>query len=102
MVTGAAALGAAAAGCDRPKELADDLRRWMGHPAAPLLEGPFTPPAGDQLDAISHALNRLTFGPRPGDYARVAALGVPLSSRSSSRRRRSRTTQCERLHAARV
>ena len=46
VATGAAALGAAAAGCDRPKDLADDLRRWMGHPAAPPLEGPFTPPAG--------------------------------------------------------
>jgi uncharacterized protein (DUF1800 family) len=36
-----------------------------------------TPPsgAGDQRRAV-HALNRLTFGPRPGDVQRVMALGV--------------------------
>jgi hypothetical protein len=26
---------------------------------------------------VSHVLNRLCFGPRPGDHARVTALGVP-------------------------
>jgi hypothetical protein len=31
--------------------------------------------AGDQRRAL-HALNRLTFGPRPGDVQRVMAIGV--------------------------
>jgi len=30
----------------------------------------------DESKAALHALNRLTFGPRPGDVARVRALGV--------------------------
>ena len=35
-----AGAAAALAGCDRPPaEIADSLRRWMGHPAAPPLEG---------------------------------------------------------------
>ena len=33
-------------------------------------------PPNAELDEISHLLNRLTFGARPGDYARVAALGT--------------------------
>lgn len=35
---------------------------------------PASPPATD--DAIVHALNRLTFGPRPGDVARVKSMGL--------------------------
>jgi hypothetical protein len=31
-------------------------------------------PAGD--DQVLHALNRLTFGPRPGDVERVKAMGL--------------------------
>jgi hypothetical protein len=30
----------------------------------------------DQAKRVSHALNRLTFGPRPDDFQRVAAIGV--------------------------
>ncbi|MFN0144327.1 MAG: DUF1800 family protein, partial [Mycobacterium sp.] len=33
-------------------------------------------PAPVDDEAIIHALNRLTFGPRPGDVARVKAMGV--------------------------
>src|SRR6266478_9589344 len=74
---GAGALAAATAGCDRtPAQLTDDLRRWVGKPAAPPLDGALTPPPTGELDAVSHVVNRLTFGPRPGDYARVAAMGV--------------------------
>ena len=40
------------------------------------LDGPLTPPATPQIDPVAHALNRWTFGPGPGDYARVAALGT--------------------------
>jgi hypothetical protein len=44
-------------------------------PAAPRL----SPPPSDQLDEserIAHALSRLTFGARPGDAERVAAVGL--------------------------
>ena len=33
------------------------------------------PPKGTETDLISHLLGRLTFGPRPGDYAHASALG---------------------------
>ncbi len=36
---------------------------------------PFTFPAADSATAL-HLLNRLTFGPRPGDIARVQRLGI--------------------------
>jgi uncharacterized protein (DUF1800 family) len=42
-----------------------------GHP---LANAPAPLPASDE--AITHALNRLTFGPRPGDLARVKAMGL--------------------------
>ncbi|MBI2432047.1 MAG: DUF1800 domain-containing protein [Candidatus Hydrogenedentes bacterium] len=38
--------------------------------------GPWLAPQGDSVDDISHVLSRLTYGTRPGDYARVKALGV--------------------------
>ena len=34
------------------------------------------PPESDTIDLVSHHLNRLSFGPRPGDYERVRALGA--------------------------
>jgi len=40
----------------------------------PQAGAPTAIPATD--DAIVHALNRLTFGPRPGDVARVKAMGL--------------------------
>jgi uncharacterized protein (DUF1800 family) len=36
----------------------------------------FRPPQSDQIDEVSHVISRLTFGPRPGDYRRVATMGV--------------------------
>ena len=33
-------------------------------------------PAGDERAQALHALNRLTFGPRPGDLDRVLAIGI--------------------------
>ena len=36
--------------------------------------GPFLAPVSDSVDLISHVLSRLTFGPRAGDYGRLAAL----------------------------
>ena len=40
------------------------------------LDGRLTPPAARDIDSVSHALNRLAFGPGPGDHARVSAMGV--------------------------
>jgi len=73
---GAGALAAAAGGCDQEKQAGASLLRWVGKPTAPPLEGPLTAPAAVEIDETSHVLNRLTFGPRPGEYARVAALGT--------------------------
>jgi len=47
----------------------------------PLLSGPddgltaFSPPAAADIDEATHVLNRLTFGPRPGDRAGILKLG---------------------------
>ncbi|HEV2641537.1 MAG TPA: DUF1800 domain-containing protein, partial [Candidatus Elarobacter sp.] len=42
-------------------------------PVVPLAHGPREMPDDQQ---IHHALSRLTFGPRPGDYQRVRAMGL--------------------------
>ena len=64
------------------------MRTLIGMTAAVLIVGapssdreairPTTPPAGDSTERARalHALNRLTYGPRPGDVDRVVALGV--------------------------
>lgn len=66
-----AALAAGVAGCDSmPRELLLGLSFTSENP------GPFPPPAGDSIDPISHVLNRVGFGPRPEDYARVRSLAV--------------------------
>ncbi len=67
---GAAAAAAAAAGCDGPpRALRFDAVHWTKD------KGPFSPPASESVDLVSHHLNRLSFGPRPGEYERVRALG---------------------------
>lgn len=38
-------------------------------------EGPCVPPSGEGIDLVSHAINRLSFGGTPSEYARVKALG---------------------------
>lgn len=66
----ASALSAAAAlGCDQ-------AARFVGIPHPPGLVGAFTVAAAAAVDPVTHVLRRLTFGPRPGDYARVAAMGI--------------------------
>ncbi len=66
---GAAATAVALAGCDKiPEFLAAAFRQ------KPTCDGPFHAPSSDAIDAISHALNRLTFGACPHDYARVSRL----------------------------
>ena len=76
LVAGAGAVMVAGSGCGRVQESVVEARRWLGKPTAPRLTGPMTPPGGAELDEVSHVLNRLTFGVRPGDQARVTAMGV--------------------------
>ena len=67
---GSAATVAAAAGCGRaPSDLLPFLK-----PGVP--DGPFQPPQASVIDLVSHHINRLSFGPRPGDYARIRKLGA--------------------------
>ncbi len=70
------ALSAAAAGCDSHGDPRKGLFRWMGKPIASELGADLTPPQSTEIDAVSHLLNRLTYGPRPGDYARVSSIGA--------------------------
>jgi uncharacterized protein (DUF1800 family) len=65
----ASGIALVAAGCD---QLPRELRVLL--PPPEKAPGPFSTPAGESIDAISHALNRLTFGPRPGDYGRIRKL----------------------------
>ncbi len=74
LALGGSALAAGA--CGRVRETSAELQRWYGRPSYPPLEGPFTAPASGEIDDASHLLNRLTFGARPGDYARVSSLGA--------------------------
>ena len=59
----------ALAGCDAASEA---LARLAGSGT----QRDFGPPDGDRIDAVTHALNRLTWGPRPGDYQRVRTVVV--------------------------
>ena len=69
-----AATAAISAGCDG--QTRSEVRRWIGKPTASVLPTALTAPGAADIDEVSHVLSRLTFGARPGDYARVAALGV--------------------------
>lgn len=68
----AASLAAVAVGCDK-LEVPDALR--IGPRAVTPPDGPYATPAGADIDLVSHALNRLTFGARPWDYQRTRKLG---------------------------
>jgi len=67
---GGVAAATAATGCD---QLPQALRFDAAH--ATKAKGPFAPPDSAGVDLVSHCLNRLTFGARPGEYARVRAVG---------------------------
>ncbi len=68
-VGGSSAALLAVVGCD---QLPRELRFLQGQTKG----GPFQPPAAETIDPIIHALNRVAFGPRPGDYARLKKLGA--------------------------
>ena len=50
--------------------------QYLGRGLQRPLDGPLTPSAAADIDPVAHALNRFTFGPGPGDYARVSAMGI--------------------------
>lgn len=66
---------AATAGCSK---LPEAWQVWK--PPSTRAPGPFQPPASASIDLLAHALNRLTFGSRPGDYARVKTLGKDVGT----------------------
>ena len=74
IAAGTGAILATSAGCGR---VGDDIRRRVGLPAHRPLDGDLAPPSAPEVDEVSHVLNRLTFGARPGDHRRVTAIGVP-------------------------
>jgi uncharacterized protein (DUF1800 family) len=59
-------------GCD---QLPEGFDLGLGVPDAPLPASSVAPTFAAK-DQVSHVLDRLTFGARPGDYGRVSAMGV--------------------------
>jgi uncharacterized protein (DUF1800 family) len=92
LTLGAGAVAAASAGCDQTP-----LRRWIGKPTHPPLAGLLTAPGSAEIDAASHILNRLTFGARPGDHARVTAMGVSAFIDEQLAPERLNDSVCERV-----
>ena len=97
MVVGAGAVAAVGSGCGRLQEDVVAARRWIGKPTAPPLIGVLTPPSSTELDDMSHVLNRLTFGVRPGDHARVTAMGVEAYIEEQLAPQRLDDELCERV-----
>jgi uncharacterized protein (DUF1800 family) len=62
-----ASLGVFGRGCQRLEESALDAAFGPD-------DGPFRPPQGDSIDEVTHALQRLAFGARLGDRARLEGL----------------------------
>jgi uncharacterized protein (DUF1800 family) len=71
-VAGAGAT-AACLGCDA--KMRKVFLGPMGDRIDAVRLAPFSNPAGDDVDLISHVLSRLTWGVAPGDYACTASLG---------------------------
>ena len=76
LITGAASVAFSAAIFKVAQGWLGDARQYVGRGLHRPLDGPLTPSAAAEIDPVTHALNRFTFGPGPGDYARVAAMGV--------------------------
>jgi uncharacterized protein (DUF1800 family) len=66
---GIAGLSLGLPGCDRASESLAQL-------ISPEDASPARPPANDFLDDTAHAINRLTWGARPGDRARIEGMGA--------------------------
>lgn len=66
---GLAGMSLALGGC----EAGTDALTKLLYPEDPA---DYRPPAGGVIDLAMHAINRLSFGARPGEYRRVAAMGA--------------------------
>lgn len=80
-------------GCDEAQSLG---ARWRGSTVAALPDD-LAPPAREILDEFSHVLHRLTFGPRPGEYARVRRMGVAAFMEEQLAPESIEDTACDRL-----
>lgn len=85
------------AGCGKAKDVRNAARRFIGKPTAPPLEGSLAAPTATEIDEVSHVLNRLTFGARPGDYARVSTIGVQAFIAEQLAPSKISDTLCERV-----
>ena len=77
IITGAAAIAFSATIFRAAQGMLTQGRQYLGTGLARPIDGNPKPPQATEIDPVAHALNRLTFGPAPGDYERVAKLGVP-------------------------
>ena len=75
LITGASALALSGAIFKSVQGWLGEVGQYAGAGLKSPLDGPLTPPGAAEIDPVAHALNRLTFGPAPGDYARVAEMG---------------------------
>lgn len=76
VVTGVGAVALSAAIFKSVQGWLGDLGQYVGRNLARPLHGPLTPPASTDIDPVAHLLNRFTFGPGPGDHARVTDIGI--------------------------
>lgn len=76
IVTGASALALSAAILQSTRGWWSNIPQYAGSGLHRPLDVPLAAPEAATIDPVAHALNRLTFGPGPGDYARVSAMGV--------------------------
>jgi uncharacterized protein (DUF1800 family) len=51
-------------------------RQWWGVSTSLVMDEPLTAPRAEAIDDASHVLARLTYGARPGEHARVSAVGA--------------------------
>jgi uncharacterized protein (DUF1800 family) len=70
--TGGASL-LAVTGCT---DVQNALKDWGFVPPSPATLGPVRAPLGPDSARITHAISRFSFGARPGDFVRVARMGL--------------------------
>jgi len=76
IVAGAGAVALSAAMFKSVQGWLGEVGQYAGFGLKRPLEGRITPPPSEEIDPAAHVLNRLTFGPVPGDYVRVSEMGV--------------------------
>jgi uncharacterized protein (DUF1800 family) len=99
LVTGAAAVVFSAALFRAAQGWMKDAGQMLGFGLTRPLDGPLAPPASATIDPVAHTINRLTFGPAPGDYARVAAMGVDAFIEEQLAPEKIEDTLCDRAIA---